>query len=59
MLCALVFCLCVCLCEGVRSLDLMLQTVVNCHGGYWERNPGPLEEQLELLTGKLELPLQP
>lgn len=32
-LCALVFCLHVCLCEGVRSPELELQTVASCHMG--------------------------
>ena len=37
----------ICLYEGIRSLELELWTVVIWA---WELNPGPLEEQLVLLT---------
>ncbi|MCP6508446.1 hypothetical protein NL478_27155, partial [Klebsiella pneumoniae] len=40
------------------SLELKLQTTVSHHvGGCWELNPGPLQEQLVLLT--TEPPLKP
>jgi hypothetical protein len=44
-LCALAFCLHVCLCVGVKSLGTGLQTVASCHvvAGNW--NSGPVEEQ--------------
>ena len=44
-----VFFVYICLCEGVRSLELELQIVVSCS---WELRPGPLEEQPVLLTSE-------
>jgi hypothetical protein len=32
------------------TLELELQSIVSCHVGDWELNPGPLEEQPVLLT---------
>jgi hypothetical protein len=40
ILCTLVLCLHVCLCEGVRTLALELQTVVSCYMGAEPRFSG-------------------
>ena len=56
-LCVLVFCLDVCLCEGVESLGTGVTKSCELLCGYWKLNSGPLEEQPMLLTAKP--PLQP
>ena len=58
--CALVFSLHVCLCEGVRSSETGVTgtgVTDSCElpHGFWELNPGPLEEQSVLLTTKQSL----
>jgi hypothetical protein len=52
---ALVFCLDLCLCEGVRSPGTGI--IDNCElpCGCWELNPGPLEEQPVLSTAEPSL----
>jgi hypothetical protein len=45
--CSLVFCLHVCLCE---VSDLGVTDSCELPYGYWESNPGPLEEQSVLST---------
>ena len=54
MLCALVLCLCVCLCKGVRFPGPDVSDSCELPQGYWELNPGPLQEQLVLLTAELQ-----
>ena len=45
LLCALVFCLLVCLCEGVRNLRTEVTDRYELLCGFWDLNPCPLEEQ--------------
>jgi hypothetical protein len=49
------FCWHVCLCEGVRSPETGVIDSCELPCGYWELNPGPLEEQVVLLTDKTSL----
>jgi hypothetical protein len=55
--CALVFCLHVCLCEGVRSPGTGVTDIYELPCECWELNLGPLEKQPALLT--TEPSLQP
>jgi hypothetical protein len=57
ILCALVFYLHICLCEGVRSPVTGVTDSCEPPCGYWELNPGLLDEQSVFLT--TEPPLQP
>ena len=50
LLCALIFCLNVCLCEGIRSLGTGVTDSCELLCGCWELNLSPLEEQPVLLT---------
>ena len=50
ILCALVFCLHVCLCEGVRSPGTGAIDSCESPSGCWELNPSSLEEQSVILT---------
>ena len=54
-----VFCLYVCLCEGVRSSGARVTDRCELSCGCWELNPGPLEEQPVLLTTELSPQLLP
>jgi hypothetical protein len=53
--CALVFCLHVCLCKGVRSSGTGVTDRCELPCGCWELNLGPLEEQPVLLTAEPSL----
>jgi hypothetical protein len=55
ILCALVFCLYACLCEGVVSPGTGVTDSCGLPCGCWELNPGPLEEQRVLLITKPSL----
>ena len=57
ILCALMLCLHMCLCEVSDLLQLELQTVVNGQVGAGNSNLGPLKGQQKLLT--VDLSLQP
>jgi hypothetical protein len=50
-----VFCLHVCLGEGVRSPKARITDGCELLCGYWELNSGPLEEQSVLLTAEPSL----
>jgi hypothetical protein len=52
---ALVFCLRVCLCKGVGSPGTGVIDGCEQPYGYWDLNPGPLEEQPVLLTAEPSL----
>jgi hypothetical protein len=54
LFCALVFCLRVCLYEGVRSPGTGIVDSCELSCGCWELNPGPLEEQPVLLIPVLQ-----
>lgn len=49
---SLVFCLHVCLCDGVRSSGIEVIDRYELPYGCWDLNPGHLEEQPELLTAE-------
>jgi hypothetical protein len=57
ILCTLVFCLHVCLCEDVRSIGTRVTNNCELLCGCWELNQDPLEEQPVFLT--TEPSLQP
>ena len=58
ILCALVFCPHVCLCEGVRTPGNGITDSYELSCGCWELSPGPLAEQSEFFTAKLLLQAQ-
>lgn len=55
MLCALVLCLHVYLCEDVRSPETGVIDICELPTGCWQLNPGPLGEQPVLLTAEPSL----
>lgn len=59
ILCALVFCLHICLCESVRFLGTVATDSCEPPCGCWDLNPSPLEEQLVGTLNHWTIPLDP